>query len=171
MFRLIGAILIISATAAWGIGGVIKLRARSSSLRAITQSLDIMRSEICDRLTPVPELFELLAKTSEYPANVLYRNLSAGLEKLGEMQLVDIWVKEVNGTRELLLTAQEKLVLSRLGYSIGRYDLQEQKTAIDHVYSSMKQLTEKADAETVRDSKVRAFTGIAAGIFTVIILI
>lgn len=170
MFRLIGAILIVSATAAWGIAGVIKLQARAASLLTIAQSLEIMRSEICDRLTPVPEIFELLSRTSSYPANILYKNLSKEMGRLGEIPFADMWIKTIRNTPELMLTAQETLVLSKLGYSIGKYDLEEQKISINHVYDSIKRFAEKADMERVRDSKVRAFTGVAAGIFTVIIL-
>ena len=56
MIRLIGAVLITAGTAAWGIMGVLRLRHRVSSLVAIISALDAMKSEICDRLTPMTEL-------------------------------------------------------------------------------------------------------------------
>ena len=73
-------------------------------------------------------------------------------------------------TSQLVLDAQETLTLSKLGYSIGKYDKDSQKAAMTHTYNSFGRFREKAEMEMQRDSKVKAFTGIAAGLFTVIIL-
>lgn len=171
MFRLLGAIFIISATALWGLGGVIKLHTRATSLEAIAQSLEIMQNEICDRLTPMPELFELLSKNSIYPANILYRKMNDEMKNIGEVTFAEMWANTVRNTYELALNPQETLILSKLGYSIGKYDIDEQQAAIRNVYERIRKFSERAETELVRDSKVRAFTGVAAGIFTVIILI
>lgn len=170
MFRMIGAVLIISATAAWGFTGVMRLRSHVASLLSLQQSLELMQSEICDNLTPLPELFELLEKASGNPASAFYKNLTERMKNIGEMPFPEIWSSTIMDTQEIVLNAQETLVLSKLGYSLGKYDKGAQKAAIVYTYESLKHFREKAELDMVRDSKVRAFTGIAAGVFTVIIL-
>ena len=170
MFRMIGAILIISSTAAWGLSGIFRLRDHVRTLSSLQQSLELMQSEICENLTPLPELFEILAESAPSPASVFYKNLTVRIRDIGEKPFPQIWSDTVMETSQLVLDAQETLTLSKLGYSIGKYDKDSQKAAMTHTYNSFGRFREKAEMEMQRDSKVKAFTGIAAGLFTVIIL-
>ena len=171
MMRLIGAILLISGTAAWGMAGVMRLRGRARSLNALTSALEIMKSEICDRLTPLPELFELLQNEATPPAGLLFRNAGDKLSELGTRSLPAIWREAVAETPELLLTPSEELVLLELGLSLGRYDVEEQRRAFSYALRRLDALTKKAENERDSNAKIHAFLGVAAGVFAIIILL
>lgn len=171
MIRLIGAVLITAGAAAWGLLGVFKLRSRVKNLNSIVSALGVMKSEICDRLTPMPELLRQMGDEATYPASLLFRNAAEKMPALGSKSFSAIWGQAVKGTPELLLTPQEELVLTELGLSLGRYDTGEQKNAIQYAERRMDEFSRKAEIDRERNSKVHAFLGVAAGFFAVIILL
>jgi stage III sporulation protein AB len=171
MIRLIGAVLITAGAAAWGLLGVFRLRSRVKSLNTLVSALGVMKSEICDRLTPMPELLRLLENEATYPASLLFKNAAEKIPSLGSKPFSSIWSQSVMETPELLLTTQEELVLKELGMSLGRYDTGEQKNAIQYAERRMDEYARKAETERERNSKVHAFLGVAAGLFAVVILL
>ena len=171
MIKLIGAILLIGGTAAWGISGVLRLRARCRSLTSITHALGVMQSEICDRLTPMPELLSQLGEEAEYPARLLYKNAENKLSTLGNTHFGAIWRQAVTATPELLLTAPEEAALVELGTSLGKYNVEEQKNAISYTRRRLEEYVKRAEIVRETDSKVRAFLGVASGIFAVVLFI
>lgn len=171
MIRILGAVLITAGTAAWGIMGVMRLRNKVQSLRTIISALGMMKSEICDRLTPMPELLRQILNEASFPASQLYKNASDKMPTLGNKPFSFIWRQAVLGTPELLLTPPEELVLTELGVCLGRYDVGEQRSAIQYAQRRMEEFLRNAEAERDKNSKVRAFLGVAAGIFAVVILL
>jgi stage III sporulation protein AB len=171
MIRLIGAVLITAGTAAWGIMGVLRLRNRVKSLSALLSVLASMKSEICDRLTPMPQLLAQLAGEATYPASLLFKNASEKITNLGSKPFSSIWRQAVLNTPELLLEPPEELVLTELGMSLGRYDVGEQRSALSYAQRRMDEFLRKAESDRDKNSKVHAFLGVAAGIFAVVILL
>lgn len=171
MIRFLGAILITAGAAAWGIMGVIRLRNRVKSLRTIISALGMMKSEICDRLTPMPELLRQIGNEASFPASLLYKNASEKMAALGNKPFSSIWRQAVLNTPELLLTQPEELVLTELGLCLGRYDVGEQRSAIQYAIRRMDEYLHNAESERDKNSKVRAFLGVAAGLFAVVILL
>jgi stage III sporulation protein AB len=148
-----------------------RLRARVRSLHALVGALGVMSNEICDRLTPMPELLHLMAAEAAFPASRLFQNALENIPALGSRSFSSIWRQAVCATPELLLSPTETLVLTELGQSLGRYDVAEQKSAIHYAQRRLEELTRDAEIERDRNSKVRAFLGVAAGFFAVILLI
>lgn len=171
MIRLIGAVLITAGTAAWGVMGVLSLRSRVNSLSALVSALGVMKSEICDRLTPMPELLRQMSREAAYPASLLFKNAAEKIPSIGVKPFSSIWRQAVAGTPELLLTPAEELVLTELGVVLGRYDVSEQRSAISYAERRMEDFLRRAEADRDKNSKVRAFLGIAAGVFAIVILL
>ena len=172
MITLIGAVLLIGGTAAYGIRGVLRLRERSRCLAAIAHVINVMQSEICDRLTPMPELLSQLSEEAEYPVNLLFKNAEEKMSAaLGGVSFAIIWKQAVCATPELMLKEQERTTLCELGLSLGRYNIEEQKSALEYAHRRMEDFVRKADNERDTNSKVHAFLGVAAGIFAAVILI
>ena len=171
MIKLFGAVLILSATAAFGLFGVFRLKNRVRSLGALNVSLELMKSELCERLTPMPELLEMLERDAPSPANLLFGQARQKLSELGNCSFAAIWKRAIRDTPELLLTEQEAQVLGELGLSLGKYDVHEQLGAFTYTQRRMEEFYKKAAAEKENDAKLHAFFGVAAGAVAVIILI
>jgi stage III sporulation protein AB len=161
----------LAGTTAWGLDGMMKLRGRCKSLSALTAALGVMRSEICDRLTPISELAEMLGREAQYPADMFFRNLREGMGELGCARFSSIWQNAVTGTPQLQLSAREALTLSELGVSIGRYNVDEQREALLYVQGKMEEYAAGAERAREANSKLRVFLGVAAGVFAVVILL
>ena len=171
MIKIIGAVLLIAGTAAWGLSGVVRLRARAKNLAELVYAVGAMRSEICDRLTPTPEVFEMLTAEAQYPANLLFRNAAERMRAIGSKPFSAIWRGAVENTPELLLNAGEADVLCELGLFLGRYNVEEQRGAFSRAERRLEELTRRAESLRDTNSRMHAFLGLAAGIFAVVILI
>ena len=171
MINIIGAIMLIGAAAAWGVGSVLRLKGRVQNLSSILTALEVMRGEICERLTPMPELLEMLRDESPYPAGLFFEKVRNSMSDLGTYSFAAIWRRSVETTPELLLTEQETQTLAELGFSLGRYDAKEQSNALSYTIRRMEIFLQKAEAQRDKDSKTQAFLGVAAGVFAVIILL
>jgi len=66
---------------------------------------------------------------------------------------------------------QDRLVLSELGMSLGKYDVSEQREAIRHTVERLERHSVEAAAEKERDSKIHAAVSVTAGILAVILLL
>ena len=172
MIKLIGAILLVGGAAAFGMSGVFRLRGRCGSLAAVTHALGIMQSEICDKLTPMPELLGQLSQEAGYPASLLFKNAEEKMSSLGGgSSFAMIWRQAVSVTPELMLTGDEQAVLYELGLSLGRYNADEQKNALQYARRRMEDYMRRADFTRDNNTKLHACLGVAAGIFAVVILI
>lgn len=171
MIQVVGAVLITAGTGAWGIMSVIRLRQRVASLQALSSAIGVMKSEICDRLTPMPELLDMLSDEAAYPSSQLFKNASEKMTELGSRPFSFIWNQAVKSTPELMLTQAEEVVLTQLGQCLGRYDVGEQRSALQYAQRRLDDLTRRAENDRDRNSKVHAFLGISAGLFAMIILL
>lgn len=171
MLKLMGAILLTAGATLWGFSGAKSLKDRAISLGALTSSIEIMGYELCDRLTPVPELFELLSKQAPKPACKLFQNAKSSIMNIGAVPFAELWHEAIRDTTELMLLEQEIQVLSELGFSLGKYDIGEQRKAVETARKQFQDFTKKAEEERDRNWKAQAFLGVTAGLFAVIILL
>lgn len=171
MINIVGAIILTGAAAAWGVSGVIRLKTRVHNISSLITALEMMRSEISGRLTPMPELLDMLKKEAPYPAGLFFEKVRSGMTQLGAYSFAAIWRRTVENTPELMLSEQEVKTLSELGLSLGRYDAREQSNALSYTIRRMEIFLQKAEMQREKDSKTQAFLGVAAGIFAVIILL
>lgn len=171
MLKILGAIMITAATAAFGFSAVLRLRARVKILAGMTAAIEVMKNEICDRLTPMPELLELLEGETEAPVSIFFNNCCKKMGTLGSVSFASVWKSALEETPELLMSEREIQTLSELGYVLGRYDSNEQKSAFSYTVRRMESFLQKAEEERDSQSKLHAFLGVAAGVFVVIMLI
>lgn len=171
MLKIIGALMITAATTSVGVISVKYLKRRVRSLRTLIGALDIMRSEICTRLTPMPELLEILAVQAGEPANIFFTNCLMKQRAMRGRPFAEIWRSALASTKELELKEPELEPLSELGSALGRYDTDRQGEAILAARKRLEGFLQKAETERDRESAARTMLGIAAGVMITIILI
>jgi stage III sporulation protein AB len=171
VIRLIGAILIIAGTTAWGVSGAMALRSRCADISSVRRALGAMEREICDRLAPMPDIAERLSKDADMPARAFFENVRSRMDELGSVEFSAIWRHALADTPQLNLTGEELDVLGALSLVLGRYDTQEQRREIRYAASRFEEFSRRAELSRDRNGRVRAFLGVAAGVFAVLILI
>lgn len=171
MFRLIGALLVIGAAGSFGVNSMWRMSLRVRALRGLITALEMMRSEICDRMTPLPELVNLLCEEISPPANRLFLRLRQAMGELGIQRFSYIWSDVVDHAHELELEAGERQVLSDLGKTLGRYDIENQRHMISYTLRRLEGFLEKAEEARRTQGKVHAVLSLAVGAFVVLILL
>lgn len=171
MTKYIGAVVIIVSCVYSTLKAVKKLRDREKSMQSLCTSMEILKDEISNHLTPIPEVFEMLAERSQYPANKLYKNALEEMKNIGSCSFFSIWKKAVAETEELLLTEPEKQVLGEIGLTLGRYDVKNQEGMINRVISRFDFYRKRAEDDRRQNTKTQAYLGIISGVFVVIVLL
>ncbi len=171
MIKIIGAILVTAGATAAGVSGAVRMAARGRSLRALLAAVIILEDEICTRMTPTPDIFDMLAGETPEPASSFFANICAGLRHLDEHRFNDIWREAVEVTPALRLNARERQALLELGYSLGRYDAEAQRPALSLARRRFEKFAADAEEERRRSAKTSVMCGFAAGILAVIMFI
>jgi len=171
MFRLIGALLVICAAGSFGINSMWRMSVRVCALRGLMTALETMKSEICDRMTPLPELVDLLCTETSPPVNRLFFRLRHAMGELGIQRFSSLWSDVVDHAYELELHEGERQVLSDLGKSLGRYDVEDQRHVMDYTLRRLEGYLDLAEEARRTQGKVHAVLSLAVGVFVVLILL
>ena len=171
MFRLIGAILVMGAAASFGLCNVWRMHKRVQALRGLITALETMKSEICDRMSPLPELVDLLCQETAAPAKLLFLRLRHTMGELGIRRFASLWSDAVRHSHELELQEGERQILSDLGGTLGRYDIENQRHAISYTLRRLEAYLIQAEETRRTQGRVHAVLSLAAGAFVVLILL
>lgn len=169
MLKIVGALMVISCCSIIGMGFAGGLKARKKNLAGFISALTVMKSEICDLLTPMPELLERMAKQAEPPVNQFFINCLGHMKN--SLPFSQAWVKAVRETAGLQLYAEEMLCLCELGMLLGRYEAEEQRAAINRALIRLEEFHRRAGEDMEGRGKVCAVMGISAGLMIAIIMI
>lgn len=169
--KIFGAVLMIAGAAISGLYSVKRLRKRVRFLSAITDSLEMLKNEICTSLLPIGEIFDEMSYNTAPCIRGLFCHVSKNMNKVGEMLFSDIWKEAVESECGTILTREEIGCLVNLGMALGRYDEQWQAEAIDRTILRFDSFASEAAKIRDKDSKVHAVLGLSAGILAVIVLI
>jgi stage III sporulation protein AB len=171
MTKLMGALLLVCAGGAAGIGRSRQLRLRVRSLCALTDALALMQNGICRLLTPLPELAARLALEAPEPARPLFAALLSELHALGERPFSELWAAAVETARPtLLLRGEETEALCVLGLSLGG-GAQEQEKALESVSARLEIALTAARAEAETRCRLYTALGLSSGLLLSIMLL
>jgi stage III sporulation protein AB len=169
--KLTGALLLICACGAVGIGRSLQLKLRVRSLCALTDSLALMQNGICRLLTPLPELASRLALDAPEAARPLFRSLLSELPMLGERPFSELWAAAVENSRSnLLLRGEETETLCVLGLSLGG-GAEEQEKALGSARVRLELCLTAARSEAETRCRLYTALGLSSGMLLSIILL
>lgn len=168
MLKLTGALLVAGGVSALGFAAAGGLTRRVRTLSALAGALALMERELSFRLTPMPELLERLAERAAPPADALFVYCRAGLDRLGETSLDELWRE---GLETLSLRDGERLALEHLGAVLGRYDGEGQRAALAEAREELEQALAEAREERSRLGRMYRVVGTAAGTVLAVLLL
>ena len=148
-----------------------RMGVRVRALRGLITALEVMKSEICDRMTPLPELLDLLCRETKPPVNRLFLRLRQAMRNLGTQRFSTLWSDVVEHAYELELHEGERQALSDLGKTLGRYDMDHQRQALAYTLRRLEGYLETAEEAKRTQGKVHAVVSLALGAFVVLILL
>ena len=167
--KTLGCILLLGASAWFGLGAVWGLKARVEQLRGFLGALEEMERELDCRLTPMPELLNQLAGT-DGPVGGFFALCAGELGHLGEQSFASLWAGALAAS-DLCLDGEDLRPLLELGGSLGRYDRASQCAAIGQARARLELRLDEAEERRERLGRVYGALSLAAGTFLIILLL
>ena len=164
-----GCVLLLCASAWFGLGAVWGLKARTEQLRAFLGALEEMERELSCSLSPMPELLERLARVPG-PVGEFFALCAGELDHLGERSFAQLWGRSLEAA-DLSLDGEDLRPLLELGNSLGRYDCASQCAAVGQARARLETCLEEAEERRERMGRVYGALSLAAGMFLIILLV
>lgn len=153
-----GALFIVAGCTWYGVIKAAGLCRRERTLAAFLETLRFISAELSNSASPLPELFLRLSKTARPELRPFFAGLSESMDSIGERSLSSLWQERLMSDESLELSQFQRLELCRPGLMLGRYDAQEQITALESCVSRLEpELREQA--RRAREGK-RLYTGL-----------
>ncbi len=162
------ALVIIVCSSLCGVGKVLSLKNRTAQLADILTGLELMKSEIGQRQTPMPELAKTLSQSAAGISRELFSNLDMLMPVIDTLGFAEIWRKSVS---VLPLRDEERAALERLGTTLGRYDAQSQCREIDACMTRFETFERAAAAEYRKNGRLYAGLGLTLGFMIAVLAI
>ena len=171
MIKIIGAMLIIGGATFSGLAVASGLSARARILRELSRLMDIIRAEICERLTPLDSLLVKLSEMSGEPWSDFFAGCASDMKLKRDTPFAIIWSKRLAHSEALRLRPSESEEISALGNVLGRFSASEQGAAISHTARSIDSMATVAEREKEKLGKMYAKLGVICGVAVVIVFI
>ncbi len=167
--KVIGAILVIVGCAGYGFAMAAGCRREEKMLTQLLHILEFMESELEYRLTPLPQLCRDCSGQCESALKKVFWGLAQELENQISPDAACCMDAAVAGVRELPVSVHT--LLSALGRSLGRFDLNGQMRELEAVRLQCAGMLE--DFRGNRDQRIKSYQtlGICAGVALAILLI
>jgi stage III sporulation protein AB len=170
MTKLLGSMLIISASIILGIKRIKNDTQRLTDMEAIVQMLKRLEGELSSYSTPLPQLFDNLIFHCTGVARAFLEILSSNLSYLGEVEFSTIWSMSANETLKQL-RKDELSEFVNLGNSLGRYGLDLQVKALDLCITYFENAIAEMRAKLPEMKKLYIGISGTCGILLVILLV
>lgn len=171
MLKLIGMILVVASSSAVGFGFAANIRAQSRQLGALLSALAYMKNEISYRLTPLPELFYLLGKSSPAPIGSLFSSCAQALMQNPSASVQGVVRSALSQTPQLAITQQTRQTLLELALSLGKFDAAGAASALELAQTRLRQELMVLDSHRRERCRSYQTIGVCAGLALAVILL
>lgn len=169
--KLLGAILLISATSFVGLDISKKFTLRTKELRMFIYSLQMIEAEMTYSNHSLRQIFILVNQKTDGPVAHFYERLANHLQN-PITHFSTLWDKELNYLKQHSTFKENEInILQQFGKNIGNHTIEQQKKQIKlTTYYLQKQLDEAIEHKNKYDRTVKSL-GFLFGLLIVLILI
>lgn len=162
-YKWIGAVLVIVGCGGFGFAMAAAHRREVQLLRQLHRGLQFMESELKYRLTPLPELCRQTGKEMGGVLRQIFFILARELDSRTLPDPGDCMAWAIKSTRENLPVSLRRL-LTRLGRSLGRFDLSGQLRGLEALSAACEE--ELSQLNQNKDIRLRNYQtlGLCAGV-------
>ncbi|HEY8486910.1 MAG TPA: stage III sporulation protein AB [Limnochordales bacterium] len=172
VLRLVGAFVVVASLGAVGFLRAAELHGRVQELREWCRALEMLRAWVAHLRLPAAEAFQAVARTS---GGVVAGSLArAGqlLQRGGGLSAGDAWRLAFRSLRDRsFLAAEDVAVLEGFWRQFGRLDQATQLKSFDGACESLRRCLERALEQEQQLSRLARFSGVAAGMGVVLLLL
>lgn len=110
-------------------------REHLQTLNSLLSVLNVMRAELSERLTPTPQLVEILRRRSSGRLESFFDEVAGALGTDSDLGLSEAWTSAIEKLDLGDRNAKERL--SALGGTLGRYSIDEQLRSIELAHTAL----------------------------------
>ncbi len=165
--KLAGALLCVAASALFGFQRLSGERKKLRAYCCLADTLRIIKSELCARLLPLPELTALAEKVSEDCVKEFFHKVSRGFEEIGEKDFDRIW-NEAAAECLPWLTEEQRRHLCFPGNVLGKSVSETQAEALESSAAFFHGEAEKLRERLPAAGKLTVGLSVCAGVLAVI---
>jgi len=166
--RLLGAVLIITSAVLASAGYVEPYKKAISLMLSLNSAMTIMKNELTDRMSTVPELIAACASATDGRIKLFFEEIQASLSALGDVELRTIWKssaeKQLGGLPDGVLRE-----LIALGNILGTSDTRAQTAQLECIMSTINETV--SEAEKTLPEKRRLSGGIGMSLCGLLLII
>ena len=166
----LGALIVVIAAFSVGIAKAKEEKRKVDILRELCSFLEVVKNEICTNKTPLKKLFKSESLKGLTHIGGFVSSVSAGFSELGEKRFCDIWSEALDDSLDIL-TEKSKSALLSLGTSLGRYDSEMQKCAIERCLHTLQNECEELEGSLPNNERMYIGLGGGAGLILALMLI
>lgn len=168
--KYIGAFLIFAACAGTGLWRAYEMRRKVRTLFGIIAALELMKGEICSRLSDLPTALTATGMAAGKELKPFFAMLTAESESIGDRPFAQIW-RECALKALPCLDESEMNALLALGAILGRYDAATQSAAFDACMENLRPAYARAAGESGAFVRTSVGAGAAMGAMIAITLL
>lgn len=169
--KLVGAAAILLGSLLAALTQLNAEKTREETRRALRRSLILLRNELYERQTILPEAFPGLAGASGCEAaQGFYVFLSEEMRQLGERSFSAIW-RDCAGEKLAMLDEEDTEAIASLGTTLGGSELELQCAALEKCADTLERKSAQCAAERAEKRKMTLGVTLSLGAFVIILLI
>ena len=167
MSRVLGLLLLIAATASFGVMRSLELKRKPRELQSMIEALTILKHDIHSRTLPLPDALAHVAGMSDRDCRAFFLSVSDHLATT-KQSFSELWRDELSALDHL--SREELDTLSDLGVHLGRYDASAQADAIDACIRMLTQHRLRSLEQARQYGKLYTGLGLTLGAMLAVIL-
>lgn len=169
MIKISGALLVIGAFFYIGQNVAQNLKRRASTLSEFIAGLQIIKSEIVYKGTPLNEIMSMLENSCGVFTKKFFGMVSSKMNSQKQAIFYAAWVE--NLPQLCFLDDDDKKIICELGNVLGQYNSETQEEAINCAAKRLELKLRAAEDEYEKKGKLYKALGTGFGIVTVLVLI
>lgn len=157
--------LVVAASALWGLGKVRSLRRRRDDLLGVVTALQFVCAELRSASAPLEEIF------ASVPDCRLFQNAARILDEDGYESTRLLWHKCVYAEDGLFLSDDQRTELDRIGAVLGRFPAPEQLPAIERCIERMESHAAAAGLRAEKGARLYMAMALSVGLMAAAVLV
>ena len=171
MLKMIGIVMVVSATSIAGISMARQVRGYTSLLQQLVVALELMKGEIEYRKTPLPELMRVVSLSSGERLRPFFAAISNDLYAKNENTVYGIFRRNLEKVSVTVLPSSVRQILLNLASGLGKFQVEGQMRAIELAMVRMEELIEDSRVEQKGRVKSYCTLGVCSGLAIGIMLL
>lgn len=166
----LGAMMLISTTTWLGFDLSKKFKDRTTQLRTLMQSLQILEAEMSYSYASLQQIFKNISRKVDTPIQTFYERLADRLNDVVS-DFIIIWNEELTFfMKRSALKPSDQEILAQFGRNLGQHTLTQQQKHIQLTIQYLQLQLEEAEEQKKRYESMTKSIGVLIGLFIVILL-